>query len=103
MYVYFFLAVFSSFLFFSHGVPTKTSENFLDLIQLNDHPLAVCNDGTSAVYYRKPLNSNQDTKKILIYMKGGGFCVPFVHGKLSYFKTSNNVNKHLDPFYSTQG
>ena len=62
----------------SHGVDTRTSENLLDLIHLDDHPLAVCNDGTTAVYYRKPLNTNQETKKILIYMKGGGFCVPHV-------------------------
>ena len=62
----------------SHAVKTRTSENLLDLIHLDDHPLAVCNDGTTAVYYRKPLNTNQETKKILIYMKGGGFCVPHV-------------------------
>ena len=62
----------------SHGVNTRTSENLLDLIHLDDHPLAVCNDGTTAVYYRKPLNTNQETKKILIYMRGGGFCVPHV-------------------------
>ena len=62
----------------SYGVNTRTSENLLDLIHLDDHPLAVCNDDTTAVYYRKPLNTNQETKKILIYMKGGGFCVPHV-------------------------
>ena len=62
------------------GVNTRTSENLLDLIHLDDHPLAVCNDGTTAVYYRKPLNTNQETKKILIYMKGGGFCVPHIPG-----------------------
>ena len=62
--------------FSSSEVNTRTSGNFLDLIHLDDHPLAVCNDGTTAVYYRKPLNSDQETKKILIYMKGGGFCVP---------------------------
>ena len=65
----------------SHGVKTRTSENLLDLIHLDDHPLAVCNDGTTAVYYRKPLNTNQETKKILIYMRGGGFCVPHIPGK----------------------
>ena len=62
-------------------VNSRTSENFLDLIQLDDHPLAVCNDGTTAVYYRKALNSHQETKKILIYLKGGGFCVPHIPGK----------------------
>ena len=81
----------AGFLFFvaipSHGVNTRTSENLLDLIHLDDHPLAVCNDGTTAVYYRKPLNTNQETKKILIYMKGGGFCVPHIPGmSLSLYK-----------------
>ena len=71
------LAIFLFFVAFTLSeVNTRTSGNFLDLIHLDDHPLAVCNDGTTAVYYRKPLNSDQETKKILIYMKGGGFCVP---------------------------
>ena len=62
------------------GVPTRPKENNLDLIKLENYPLAQCNDGTTAVYYRKPLNSEQDTKKMLIYLRGGGFCVPFVPG-----------------------
>ena len=36
--------------FLSYEVNTRTSGNFLDLIHLDDHPLAVCNDGTTAVY-----------------------------------------------------
>ena len=63
------------------GVPTKSKENNLDLIKLEDYPLAQCNDGTTAVYYRKPINSDQDTKKLMIYLKGGGLCVPFVPGE----------------------
>ena len=62
------------------GVPSRSSENNLDLIQLENYPLAQCNDGTTAVYYRKPLNSDQDTKKLMIYLRGGGFCVPLVPG-----------------------
>ena len=81
MSIHIFQSIVLSFFALSYQVNTVTSENFLDLIHLDDHPLAVCNDGTTAVYYRKPLNSNQDTKKILIYMKGGGFCVPHVPGK----------------------
>ena len=63
------------------GIPARSKENNLDLIKLEDYPLAQCNDGTTAVYYRKPINSDQDTKKLLIWLKGGGFCVPFLPGK----------------------
>ena len=35
------------------GVPSQSRENFLDLIKLDDYPLAQCNDGTTAVYYRQ--------------------------------------------------
>lgn len=69
-------------IFLTYEVPTKSAENLLDRIQLDDFPMAKCNDGSTAVYYRKPLNSDQDTKKLLIYLRGGGFCVPFVPGML---------------------
>ena len=55
-------------------------ENLLSLVSLEDHPMAQCNDGTPAVYYRKPLNTFQETRKVLIYLQGGGFCVPYVPG-----------------------
>ena len=64
----------------TYGVPTRSTENILNMIKLDDYPMAKCNDGSTAVYYRKPLNSDQDTKKLLVYLKGGGFCVPFVPG-----------------------
>ena len=64
----------------TYGVPTKSAENLLDQIKLDEYPMAKCNDGSTAVYYRKPLNNDQDNKKLLIYLKGGGFCVPFVPG-----------------------
>ena len=73
-------AIFILHFFLSNGIPTRSAENLLDQIKLDNYPLAKCNDGSTAVYYRKPLNSEQDTKKILIYLKGGGFCVPFVPG-----------------------
>ena len=71
----------------TYGVPTRSTENILNIIKLDDYPMAKCNDGSTAVYYRKPLNSDQDTKKLLVYLKGGGFCVPFVPG--------NFFSKHI--------
>ena len=74
------LIVLSCSIFLTNGVPTKSAENLLNRIQLDKFPMAKCNDGSTAVYYRKPLNSDQDTKKLLIYLRGGEFCVPFVPG-----------------------
>ena len=56
------------------GTSLRSSDP-LSLVSLEADPLATCNDGTSAVYYRPPLNKSGDTKKLLIYLKGGGFCV----------------------------
>ena len=90
------LAIFLFFVAFTLSeVNTRTSGNFLDLIHLDDHPLAVCNDGTTAVYYRKPLNSDQETKKILIYMRGGGFCVPHVPGKYLFIQSAKTSSDYL--------
>ena len=61
-------------------------ENLLDLVSLKAHPLAQCNDGTPAVYYRRPLNSEQDVKKLLIYLQGGGMCLPLWPGLIRIFK-----------------
>ena len=69
-------------LHFTYSVSTRSTENLLNQIILDEYPMAKCNDGSTAVYYRKPLNSDQDTKKLLVYLKGGGFCVPFVPGFL---------------------
>ena len=66
------------------GVPTKSIGNNLNLVKLEDHPLAQCNDGTTAVYYRNALNSDEDTKKLMIYLNGGGFCVPHVPGDKNF-------------------
>ena len=54
--------------------------NLLELTSLENHPLALCNDGTTAVYYRNPLNMDTDTKKLLIFLQGGGMCVPHLQG-----------------------
>ena len=61
--------------------------NLLELIHLTDHPLALCNDGTQATYYRNQLNEDTDTKKLLIFLNGGGMCVPNNHGYLKKSKT----------------
>ena len=50
--------------------------NLLNLVSLSEHPLARCNDGTPAVYYRRPLSSPRDTRKLLLYLEGGGLCGP---------------------------
>ena len=52
----------------------------LERVSLQDYPLATCNDGTSAVYYRHLESQLPESKKMLIYLKGGGFCVPHVPG-----------------------
>ena len=48
----------------------------LELVTLSDYPQAQCNDGSTAVYYRPPVSSSQSPKKMMIYLKGGGYCVP---------------------------
>ena len=58
-------------------LPLAKADNLLDLVSLEADPLAQCNDGTPAVYYRRPLNSEEDVRKLLIYLKGGGMCFPF--------------------------
>ena len=70
---------------------TLRSSDPLELVSLEADPLAVCNDGTPAVYYRPPLNKIGDTKKLLIYLKGGGFCVPFVPGIFISSQDISNV------------
>ena len=63
--------------------------NLLDRVSLEEYPLAVCNDGTSAVYYRHLENTDQN-RKMLIFLKGGGFCVPFVPGFDCTSRCKNN-------------
>ena len=56
-----------------------TVTTLLDRVVLDSHPLARCNDGSPASYYR-PLQESASpalaNKKMLIYLKGGGYCVP---------------------------
>ena len=49
----------------------------LELVSLSAFPQARCNDGSPAAYYRPPANTEkQAAKKWMIYLKGGGYCVP---------------------------
>ena len=56
----------------------------LELVSLQDYQMgrALCNDGTPAVYYRKALNDETDSKKLLIFLRGGGMCVPNLQGNV---------------------
>ena len=62
------------------GCSAQPRSNLLNLVRLEAHPLAQCNDGTAAAYYRRPLNSFEVTKKLLIYLQGGGMCAPYTPG-----------------------
>ena len=48
----------------------------LERVSLSSYPLAKCNDGSTAVYYRQPNINSQAVKKMMIYLRGGGLCVP---------------------------
>ena len=50
------------------------------------------------VYHRKPLNSFTDTKKLLIYLRGGGACVPFVPGQ---WLSGNTASPHTWPGFES--
>jgi len=50
----------------------------LSQVSLSSNPLATCNDNTPAVYYRQEEES--PSNKFLVYLRGGGFCVPRVPG-----------------------
>ena len=56
-----------------------TSERLLELTSLSEYPLATCNDGSPAVYYKEP-DHLASSGNYLIYLRGGGMCVPFVPG-----------------------
>ena len=56
-------------------------ERLLTLSSLSEFPLATCNDGSPAVYYREPETGGEERPgKYLIYLRGGGMCLPFVPG-----------------------
>ena len=67
--------------------------NFLELVSLENYQMgrAICNDGTPAVYYRNPLNGASDSKKLLIFLQGGGMCVPNLHGTADLLNILPNV------------
>ena len=77
----------------------------MDLVSLKDYPLAVCNDGTPAVYYRQLDNPERNSRKMLIYLKGGGFCVPFVPGFDCAHRCKNNADlcsARTDPYFDIE-
>ena len=56
-------------------------ERLLTLSSLSEYPLATCNDGSPAVYYREAEAEGVERPgKYLIYLRGGGMCLPFVPG-----------------------
>ena len=80
--------------------------NLLDLVSLRDYPKAVCNDGTPAVYYRHKENTDNNYRKMLIFLKGGGLCVPFVPGFDCISRCKNNVDlcsARTDPYFDIEG
>jgi len=54
------------------------AKNILENISLKDYPMATCNDDTTAVYFRQTERS--PANKVVVYLRGGGFCVPRVPG-----------------------
>merc|ERR1711971_308636 len=77
-------------------------------------PLAVCNDGSRAAYYDS--NDLADSKKLHIYLKGGGACYSFdqgaekscvrrcgvnIDGELCTARTEENFELDTDTMWST--
>ena len=54
---------------FSHFI-----KNLLSRVTLEAYPAAVTNDGTPAAYYVQTDITHET--KVLIYLEGGGYCVP---------------------------
>lgn len=64
---------------------------------------ATCMDGTTAVYYRQTEMS--ESKKMLIYLEGGGFCVPRVPGfdcETRCVDEPHLCTARTDPFLDTE-
>ena len=80
------------------GCSAQPRSNLLNLVRLEAHPLAQCNDGTAAAYYRRPLNSFEVTKKLLIYLQGGGMCAPYTPGKITTKGTQNSLSVFTTKF-----
>ena len=89
-------------------------------MSLSAFPLAQCNNGDPAAYYRPGLEEDEESpKKLLIYLKGGGVCFPNQEGfrvrislmtfylkvvQLSSHGQSSNLfaaNKHIYNIYIT--
>jgi len=71
----------------STEAPTTTT-SVLDRVSLAAYPLAQCNNGNPAVYY-KPKDPT-GPKKALIYLQGGGLCFPSDEGSRNCDKRCEN-------------
>lgn len=89
----YFSALLSSFFGIFQPSPPIGRENLVRR-GLTD-PLAVCNDGSRAVYYDS--NDLADSKKLHIYLKGGGGCYNFDEGsdKSCAKRCGANINGEL--------
>ena len=62
-------------------VDSLRPERLLGRSSLSEFPLATCNDGSPAVYYSEPDTDGVERPgRFLIYLRGGGMCLPFVPG-----------------------
>ena len=62
-------------------VDSLRPERLLGRSSLAEFPLATCNDGSPAVYYSEPDTDGVERPgRFLIYLRGGGMCLPFVPG-----------------------
>merc|ERR1712227_387619 len=68
--------------------PPPTTTTVLDRVSLAAYPLAQCNNGNPAVYY-KPKEPT-GPKKALIYLQGGGVCFPSDEGSRNCDKRCEN-------------
>jgi len=74
----------------------------LENVPLSAHPKARCNDNSVATYYRQ---GTELGPKVLIYLQGGGFCVPRIPGfdcEQRCKDTPLLCTAHTDPFMETE-
>jgi len=80
----------------------ESGKNILELVSLQNYPKALTMDGTPAVYYRQTEMS--DANKIIIYLQGGGLCVPRIPGFECESRCKDSpllCTAHTDPFKNT--
>jgi len=54
--------------------PGDSTMNARRVVEVTNDAEAVCNDGTSAVYYWAPARCPRDAKKWVVFLGGGGWC-----------------------------